>query len=327
MDIHEVCTIFPMMNPEEFEALKANIAAHGQREPIWTYQGKVIDGRNRLKACQELGVTPMTREWDGQGSLTAFIVSLNLHRRHLTSSQRAACGVDVKRRLSIEANACGREMKRQAAFEREERRRGAVRSANRTSTLPSIPREGEPTEERIPQSGQPKARGPQARDKAADLVGTNPRYIQDAETVATKAPELHEKVKAGTITLPQARREVQRAEKRADLDAKAKAAEAAPVNASSSWEIIEGDCIEVLQRLRPGTVWSPNGREFPGPARLIFADPHTVFRRDQGRGPPIRADRLRHRQGDERGPIDAPSVRAWPERTLDGPVRPASRGA
>ena len=67
--IHEVCAIFPMMNPDEFAGLKADIKTNGQREPVWTHQGKIIDGRNRLKACQELGITPRYREWDGNGSL------------------------------------------------------------------------------------------------------------------------------------------------------------------------------------------------------------------------------------------------------------------
>lgn len=71
MTHHDVCTIFPMMSPDEFAGLKADIQANGQREPVWTYQGKLIDGRNRLKACEELGVKPRTEEWDGKGSLFA----------------------------------------------------------------------------------------------------------------------------------------------------------------------------------------------------------------------------------------------------------------
>ena len=69
--------------------MKASIAAIGLREPIWIYLGKVIDGRNRLRACTELGIPPATREWDGRGSLVTFVISLNLHRRHLKEPQRA----------------------------------------------------------------------------------------------------------------------------------------------------------------------------------------------------------------------------------------------
>ena len=95
MQAHEVAQIFPMMSVSEFENLKADIAANGLREPVWTYRGQIIDGRNRYKACSELGIAPACREWDGKGELVAFVVSLNLHRRHLTESQRAMVAAKV----------------------------------------------------------------------------------------------------------------------------------------------------------------------------------------------------------------------------------------
>ena len=88
IEFHEVASIFPMMSGSEYEALKADIAAHGLREPIWLHEGKIIDGRNRYNACREMNVTPDYRTWNGVGSLVAFVVSLNLHRRHLSESQR-----------------------------------------------------------------------------------------------------------------------------------------------------------------------------------------------------------------------------------------------
>src|SRR5262249_36506084 len=103
MEIHEVCSIFPLMTDEEYRGLKDDIEKHGQREPIRTHQGMVIDGRNRLRPCEELGIDRKTCEWDGNGSLVEFVVSLNMHRRDLTSSQRAACAVEVEERLAKEA--------------------------------------------------------------------------------------------------------------------------------------------------------------------------------------------------------------------------------
>lgn len=88
MQFHEVANIFPMMNASEYESLKADIRAHGLLEPIWLHDGMIIDGRNRYQACVELGVEPTYRKWDGNGALVAFVVSLNLHRRHLSESQR-----------------------------------------------------------------------------------------------------------------------------------------------------------------------------------------------------------------------------------------------
>lgn len=71
----------------EFQALKDDIQQYGQREPIWLLDGKVIDGRHRLRACLELGRELRTESYDGFDP-TAFVVSLNLHRRHLNESQR-----------------------------------------------------------------------------------------------------------------------------------------------------------------------------------------------------------------------------------------------
>jgi N6-adenosine-specific RNA methylase IME4 len=74
----------------EAESLAADIAANGLQEPIWTFQGRIVDGRNRFAACITAGVEPVYREWPGQEEgLLAFILSENLHRRHLNESQRA----------------------------------------------------------------------------------------------------------------------------------------------------------------------------------------------------------------------------------------------
>jgi len=110
MEFHEVANIFPMMNDDEYNALVVDIKAHGQLEPVWLYQGKIIDGRNRYKACVEAGIEPQFREWSGHGSLIAFVVSLNLQRRHLTSSQKAMVAVEIEKHLA-EENKVGRPAK------------------------------------------------------------------------------------------------------------------------------------------------------------------------------------------------------------------------
>jgi N6-adenosine-specific RNA methylase IME4/ParB-like chromosome segregation protein Spo0J len=75
------------MSEAEFQALKADIDQYGQREPVWLYEGKVIDGRHRVRACDELGKQVRMEVYDGFDAV-AFVVSLNLHRRHLSDAQR-----------------------------------------------------------------------------------------------------------------------------------------------------------------------------------------------------------------------------------------------
>lgn len=88
MDFHPYANLFPLIEGAEFDALVADVAAHGVREPVWLYEEKILDGRNRYRAAQVAGVECPMRTYDGDSPLQ-FVVSLNLHRRHLSESQRA----------------------------------------------------------------------------------------------------------------------------------------------------------------------------------------------------------------------------------------------
>lgn len=92
--IHPVASIFPRMPGEEFVALKQDIRDNGLLEAIWLYEDMVLDGRHRYYACQETGVEPRFRQYEGDNPL-GFVISLNLKRRHLTESQRAMVAADL----------------------------------------------------------------------------------------------------------------------------------------------------------------------------------------------------------------------------------------
>lgn len=96
MKIHPIAEIFPRMFVEDFAALRDDIAAYGVREPVWTWNKQLIDGRHRLLACEELGIKCPTREYDGtEADLVPFVLSLNLRRRHLDASQRAMVAASI----------------------------------------------------------------------------------------------------------------------------------------------------------------------------------------------------------------------------------------
>jgi N6-adenosine-specific RNA methylase IME4 len=88
MKVHPAANLFPLMEGEAFAELVADVKANGLREPITLYQGKILDGRNRARACVKARAKPKTRVWKGSDPM-AYVVSLNLARRHLTESQRA----------------------------------------------------------------------------------------------------------------------------------------------------------------------------------------------------------------------------------------------
>lgn len=87
--IHPAATLFPMMSDEEYAGLKADIAENGLGECITLWRGQIIDGRNRLRACEELGVEPEYRSIAGDVDPYKYVISHNMHRRHLSTSQRA----------------------------------------------------------------------------------------------------------------------------------------------------------------------------------------------------------------------------------------------
>ena len=78
-----------MMSASEFARLKSDIEANGQREDIVVWRGLLIDGRNRLKACEELDIEPQIAELMDETDPVQYALSHNLHRRHLTTAQRA----------------------------------------------------------------------------------------------------------------------------------------------------------------------------------------------------------------------------------------------
>lgn len=88
--IHPAAELFPQMSDEDFDALVADIKENGLRDPIviWA-DDRLIDGRHRLKACKKLGIEPEVRQIGGDVDPYKFVVSTNLHRRHLTESQRS----------------------------------------------------------------------------------------------------------------------------------------------------------------------------------------------------------------------------------------------
>lgn len=88
-ELHPLCTLFPRVTGAEFDGLVADIKAHGLRQPIVLHGGMILDGGNRYRACIEAGVEPVFQEFQGD-SLVSFVLSANLHRRHLSAGQQAA---------------------------------------------------------------------------------------------------------------------------------------------------------------------------------------------------------------------------------------------
>lgn len=88
LKIHPAADWLPQLNGSEFQELKADIASRGLREPILRKDGFILDGRHRLRICNELEIEPIFEEYAGT-DIVAEIASRNLFRRHLTPRERA----------------------------------------------------------------------------------------------------------------------------------------------------------------------------------------------------------------------------------------------
>src|SRR6516225_3514586 len=93
-EFHPIANVFPLVKGEEFKQFKKDIKTNKLREPIVIYEGKILDGRNRYNACKELGLPVDTKPYIGTDPV-AFVISTNVHRRHLNESQRAAVAAQL----------------------------------------------------------------------------------------------------------------------------------------------------------------------------------------------------------------------------------------
>jgi hypothetical protein len=103
LEFHPLANIFPLIEGEEFRKLVDDISKNGLKQRIVLFEGKILDGRNRYLASREAGYTDpsffqpggsLVEEYNGDNALQ-YVVSLNLHRRHLTDQQRAAIAAEV----------------------------------------------------------------------------------------------------------------------------------------------------------------------------------------------------------------------------------------
>jgi N6-adenosine-specific RNA methylase IME4 len=100
-EAHDRANLFPMMEGAAFDALRDDIAANGLIDPIWIFEEKLLDGRNRVKACIAAGIDihpTMIKQFDvaTMGDPLQWVISKNLKRRHLDEGQRSYVAAKIE---------------------------------------------------------------------------------------------------------------------------------------------------------------------------------------------------------------------------------------
>ena len=204
MDVHEIATLFPHMSEVDRDHLKASLIQEGQLEDILVFEGKILDGRHRYETCIELGLEPRVREFEGSvAAAFSHSVALNLSRRHLTTVQRAAAGAGIKefqeRIMAQDAPALPQPEPEPEPVQSEAE--DGVEEELESSEAP-------------PAKPQPKPKAPskrkinkRARDIASQQSGVSARAIDVATKIKEEAPDVFERMLAGTAgSLPDAKK-------------------------------------------------------------------------------------------------------------------------
>jgi DNA modification methylase len=204
-EVHHIAEFFPLVDAKRLDSLAASIEANGQRDPIAIYEGKILDGRNRARACEKLGIAPKVISFVGDP--WEYVKDKNAQRRDLEGGQRTV----------ILAKMEAAQLAEETAREANEKRTGR-------------PKKGEEKSARPDERALSRAAG---RDKTATKIATKAdssvstakramKLIKAAEE-NPRAAELVEAVVKGERTLNSATNEIDQAQARAKSEAEAKA--------------------------------------------------------------------------------------------------------
>ena len=104
LEPNPLAALFPELLTEELTQLAQDIKQRGQLEPIILYNGQILDGWNRYRACGIAGVKPRIEEFNAKAAKRSpeeFVLSRNLRRRHLSVGQKAAIALDWSEQIEL----------------------------------------------------------------------------------------------------------------------------------------------------------------------------------------------------------------------------------
>lgn len=174
-EFHEAANIFPL-DEDHLDELAGDIRKNGQQVAIELFNGLILDGRRRYLACGRAGIAPRFIEVDVADPVR-YVLSLNLHRRHLTPSQAAMVGARAREIYDRQA--------------KERQKETAIRS-NKSRAGKEIPEV----------VNLPPLDSGKARDHAAKAVGVSGKSIDyGTKVLKTAIPEVVKAVDEGRMAV------------------------------------------------------------------------------------------------------------------------------
>jgi hypothetical protein len=179
------------MNQDDYQLLIGDIKENGYDEdqPIVLYQGDILDGWNRYRACNELGIAFNTTIFNGSDNDALDFVLRTNKRRNLTSSQWAA--------IAVEADEIFDRIAEQVEDKRRKKQAEALKETHRNNTF------GDGVNVKKLTQTKPE----RASQKIADVFNTNRTYVSDAKKLKEEEPEAFERIKSGETNFSQLKKE------------------------------------------------------------------------------------------------------------------------
>jgi N6-adenosine-specific RNA methylase IME4 len=215
--------IFPEMNTDDYARLVSDIKTNGydKSQPIYTYEGGILDGWNRQRACNELQVTPMYREFTGDKFEAIQFVMRTNKRRNLTSSQWAAIAAEADELWDVVVSRVEQERRIKQTETKTGMKYGENLSGNK-----------------LPDKNYDDNK---ASQKIAESFNTNRTYVSDAKKYRETNPEIFESIKRGDKSIAEVKKEEKIQKRKDEIDTIKRNIETDPQTIQGLYDVIAID--------------------------------------------------------------------------------------
>lgn len=186
--VHPRADVVPFPDPETHEQMAADVERRGIVVPLDILaDGTVLDGRTRLSIARVLGLAEVPVRVVETADPYDYMVRAAFMRRDLRPSQKAALALELPEYQAAKAKA-------------------AERVGGRPSEKPSVSVRTVSPEPPV-----------HAAAVAAQVAGVSTSYVEKADYVRQRDPELFEQIKSGEVTVDAAKKAVKARENEEDV--------------------------------------------------------------------------------------------------------------